>query len=461
MALDFWYDGQLRRYWTQFVRIFEGFQYQSGIGEDGNVIYRTFPVRLASKDRQIGHILRNNSENTILSVPRVSCEMIDIEQPDERRQAPNHVSTVNVFERDVDLATGKYTEGLGKSFTVERYMPVPYNMTMQVSLWTSNEMQKNQFMEQVLTLFNPSIDLQTSTNPIDWTSLTVVHLTGVQWTNRTMPIGTDDEIEISTLTFHVPIWLTPPAKVKRQNIIHQIITNINTMNETHRDAADRGEQVHFSENDMHSRLIVTPGDLKTEVTFVGEGNDRYASVKLLNQHGGEEVDGKVLSWRELLNRHGPYRAGVSQFRLMTNNDLDNHDMDIIGTFDLHPTEPNILIWTIDFETLQPNTLRPINAIIDLQGKAPGRGLPDVETGQRYLLLEDLFPTSEWDMLEAHTHDIIEFDGNRWIKVFDASSSINKEFVLNLRSNKQLKWNGEQWLMAVEGIYNPGFWRIFL
>lgn len=461
MALDFWYDGQLRRYWMQFIRIFEGIQYQAGIGPNGQVSYRTFPVKLAGKDRQIGHILRNNSENTILSTPQITCEMIDIEQSDERRQLPNHVSNVNIFERAIDPATGKYTNELGKTYSVERFMPVPYDMTMQVSVWTSNEMQKNQFMEQVLTLFNPSIDLQTSDNPLDWTSLTVVNLVGVQWSNRSMPIGTDSDIEIATLTFQVPVWLSPPSKVKRQNIIHQIITNIGLMNDTHREAAERGEGIHFSENDLHTRVIVTPGDLKVDVAFVGDGPDRHVEVTLLNQHGSNEINGQKLDWRKVLNSYGQYRPGVSQFRLKTVNDLDNHDSDIIGTFDFHPTKPNSLIWTIDVETLQPNTMAPIEGIIDMQGRVPGRGLPPAESGQRYMLIEDLHPVADWDMLEAHVNDIIEYDGTKWFKAFDASAVTTPHFVLNLRSNKQLRWTGEQWLMAVEGTYNPGFWRVFL
>jgi hypothetical protein len=102
MALDHWYDAQLRRYWLQFCRIFENITYQEGVGADGSSAFRVFPIKLATKDKQIGHILRNNSENTILSCPRLSAEMTDLQMDDDRRQNPNHVSTVNVVERAVD-----------------------------------------------------------------------------------------------------------------------------------------------------------------------------------------------------------------------------------------------------------------------------------------------------------------------------------------------------------------------
>lgn len=451
MALDYWYDNQLRRYWLQFARIFEGFQYQTGIGADGVTTFRTFPVKLASKDRQIGHILRNNSENIALSTPRVTVEMTDIAQSAERRQNPNHVSTVNVVERGIDPASGGYTGDRGNTYTVERYMAIPYDIEMKVDIWSSNEAQKHQFMEQVLVLFNPAIDLQTGTNPVDWTSLTIVELTGIQWSSRSFPLS-DSDIEISTLTFKMPIWLSPPAKIKRQNIIHQIITNISTMPTT--GPEEQIEGIHFSESDLHTRVIVTPDNHQVEV----KGN----TITLLTKHGVEDPE---LSWRQLLNQYGKFRPGVSQLRLKTTPDLDDHSADIIGTYDLHPTDSNKLLWTIDAETLPINTLKSINAMIDMQGRAPGRGLPDPEKGQRYLLAEDLVlsedGTNDWSNLEASIDDIIEYDGTKWVIAFDASATTTPHWVLKTSTGDQLRWTGEMWVMAVDGVYNAGFWRVFM
>jgi hypothetical protein len=462
MALDFWYDGQLRRYWLQFGRIFEGFQYESGVGANGTKTLRTFPVSLGTKNRQVGHILRNNSENTVLSTPRITFEMIDVQLSPDRRQTPNHVSTVNIFERAIDPATNRYTGELGKTYTVERYMAVPYDMTMRVNIWTSNEQQKHQFMEQVMVLFNPSIDLQTGDNPIDWTSLTIVELDTIQWTNRELPIGTDDDIEISTLTFKMPIWMSPPAKIKRQNIIHQIITNIGEMNKTYVDEQAGG--YNFSSKDMHTRVIVTPGNhqARAEVLLDADGRP-YCEVTLLSEEGLDtDPQGAKWDWRSLLNRYGQYRKGVSQFRLKTTNDMDDHDSDIIGIFDFHPTESNKLLWTPDQETLPMNTLQTINGMISPNaGHAPGRGLPEAAEGQRYLLADDLHAVAEWDNLVAHENDIVEYKDGSWKLVFDASMVTDPKVVLNGRSGKQLRWTGEMWVDAISADYNPGYWRVFL
>lgn len=466
MALDYWYDGQLRRYWMQFCRIFEGFQYETGVDANGVRTRRYFPVKLASKNRQIGHILRNGSENTVLSTPQISCEMTSIRQSAERRQNPNHVRTVNVWERAVDESTNRYTSELGNTYSVETYMGVPYDITMRVNIWTSNEMQKHQFMEQVLMLFNPSIDLQTGNTPVDWSSLTIVELLGdeIQWTNREMPIGTDDDIEVSTLSFKMPIWINPPAKVKKQNIIHQIIMNIGMMDQADQYQSEQAGGYNFSSKDDHSRVIVTPGNhqARVEVERDAQGALQF-SATLLTAHGNEKDDqGKVVEWKPLLERYGAFRPGVSQFRLKTTPDMDDHDSDIVGIFGF-TSSPNKIWWTPDAETLPINTLQTINGMVDPNaGHAPGRGaVPEAEEGQRYLLADDLHPVEEWTNLEASMNDIVEFKNGKWIVSFDASVSTDKFVVLNSRSGKQLRWTGEMWVDAVSADYMPGYWRVFL
>jgi hypothetical protein len=469
MALDYWYDGQLRRYWLQFCRIFEGFQYESGIGASGVKTLRTFPVSLAGKDRQVSHILRNNSENTILSTPRVTCEMIDIQMAPERRQTPNHVSTVNVFERAIDPSTNRYTGELGKTYTVERIMAIPYDVTMRTNIWTSTQDQKHQFMEQVMVLFNPSLDIQTGDNPIDWTSLTYVEMDTITWSNREMPIGTDDDIEIATITFKMPIWLSPPAKIKRQNIIHQIITNIGEMNENY--VGEQAGGYNFSSSDSHTRLIVTPKNHQSRAeVLIGSNNLPYCEITLLSGHGNLHDDqGKIFDWRALLNTYGQYRKGVTQFRLKTTEDMDDHESDIKGIFDFHPTETNKLVWTPDPVSLPRNTMQSIQGIITLSptgaepiGRWPGDGvLAPAELGQRYMLVDDLPSDPRWTDLEASINDIIEYDGTKWFIAFDASITTTHEVVLNTRSNKQLRWTGETWVDAISGDYLPGYWRVFL
>ena len=66
--MDFFYDGQIRRYLTQFMRIFIGFKYKAGDGEE-----RLVPVMYGDLTRQVASIIKDNSENKMPTVPRIAC----------------------------------------------------------------------------------------------------------------------------------------------------------------------------------------------------------------------------------------------------------------------------------------------------------------------------------------------------------------------------------------------------
>ena len=108
-------------------------------------------------------------------------------------------------------------------------MPVPYLLTINVDIWTSNTDQKLQLIEQIGVLFNPTINLYTNDNPLDWSRLTHLEMTNISWTSRSVPVGVDDPIDVATLTFQMPIFINPPARVERMNIINNIIGRIHTV----------------------------------------------------------------------------------------------------------------------------------------------------------------------------------------------------------------------------------------
>ena len=58
--MDFFYDGQIRRYVTQFMRIFIGFKYQAGDKSE-----QTVPVMYGDLSRQVAALIRENSENKL------------------------------------------------------------------------------------------------------------------------------------------------------------------------------------------------------------------------------------------------------------------------------------------------------------------------------------------------------------------------------------------------------------
>lgn len=457
MALDYFYDQQLRRYLLQFVRIFSGFQYAVGNDSAGRPMFRTVPATLASMDRQVNSIMQNNSENVLLSAPQISCSIVTLRKAADRIQDPNFVRTTNVFEREFNPATRQYVENnLGKTYTVESYMPVPYDLVVHMDLWTSNEFQKHQLIEQILVLFNPSIDLQTGTNPIDWSSLTIVELEDITWSSRSYPAGTTDQIDVTTLAFKIPIWLNAPAKVKRQNIIHQIVIDIGELQTKNE---DNGEGMYWSQSDLIARLIVTPGDHYINVI----GNEITLLSRTVESNGED-----TLSWVNLLQKYGKFRNNISQIRLkMSGNNIEDSTRDIVGTIELNPNDPSKMFWTLDMQSLPANTLFPLTRIIDPSAIYPGKGLDPAAVGQRYLLLHNISQgaawggTAMWHNVLPDEQDVIEYTSTGWIIVFDASNHPREEYVLNSMSGKQLHWNGNSWHMSIEGEYSPGYWRLYL
>ena len=55
-------------------------------------------------------------------------------------------------------------------------MPSPYKITFSADIWSTNTEQKLQIWEQLVVFFNPSFEIQTTDNYIDWTSLSTITL---------------------------------------------------------------------------------------------------------------------------------------------------------------------------------------------------------------------------------------------------------------------------------------------
>ena len=219
--MQHFYDGQIRRYVTQLVRLFSNFSYKDG---DDKIVQ--VPVMYGDITRQVGHILRDNSENKIPSAPRMSVYITGLEQDRSRTSDSSFTSKVHIRERAYDDSGKEYLNTQGKNYTVERMMPSPYTLNVNVDIWSTNTDQKLQIMEQLLMLFNPSLEIQTTDNYVDWSSLTSVELTGTSFSSRSIPIGTESEIDIAQLSFTTPIYINMPAKVKKLGIIRELDESI-------------------------------------------------------------------------------------------------------------------------------------------------------------------------------------------------------------------------------------------
>lgn len=448
---QYFYDKQVRRYIQQFIRLFSGFNVQMGKNDTGLPVYHEVPVRYGDINRMAAHITRENSENIVNTVPFISCYVTDLNLFPERRTYQQHVEKVQVSEKKYNEETGEYINEVGNKYTIERYAPVPYKLVMNCDIWTSNTDQKLQLLEQILVLFNPTLDIRTTDNPFDWSALAYVEMTNSIWSSRSVTSNIDDIIDVSTLTFEMPILINPPAKVKQQKIIHTLINQLYSLDDA--DLDNFREDLPF-DNSSLQYTVVTFEDMKL----------RYENGKayLLNAQGTDkDEEGNTLTWEKHLRPFGELRDGISQIRLRKSNDPGNTDNDIIGRLS-ESSNPNALDVLIDEDSLPSNTLNPISGIVNPQKNYPGDGvMPAAGMGDRYLITQDIPLSGNWGNSNAKANDIVEFNGVDWVITFDSSETTTQQYLLNLNTNDQYEWNGSEWFNSYEGVYTPGYWRLYL
>jgi hypothetical protein len=459
----FFYDDQIRRFLLQFTRIFSNFQVEYGRNEEGtNHALIRVPVRYGDASRQAQTIIQQNSASAMPSTPMMTFYISNLDYDRPRMQEPFHVSKINVRQRTYDEATDSYETTQGNAFTIERLMPVPYKLTLKLDIWTSNTNQKMQLLEQMLVLFNPSLEIQSTDNFIDWTSLSVVELESVQWSGRSIPQGTENPIDIATLTFTLPIWLSSPAKVKKLGVVERIIMSVFDSEGYASDAV--------MDNDLllGTRQAITPWAYQTllinnklqalrPAQVIDESNDSLAPPTAPPSN---------LLWSAVIGAYGVLRPGISQIKLSQPDGTD-----VVGTITYDPTDDRFLLFTVDEDTVPQNTLAPVDAVINPLRSGPGDGIAPAVTGQRYLLTEDTGSdqgsAAAWSGLDqqpltAHANDIVEYEQGRWWVVFDSTNSpANTQYVTNLTTGIQYRWTGQAWVKSYQGLYPGGEWTLVL
>ena len=459
------YEGQVRKFLTQFIRILSNFSVETGRGKDNSVQLRAVPVVYGDPTRQVANIIRQNSENALQYTPKIACYVRELNYDRERMQNPYHIEKQHLRERGID-SDGNYTNELGAGYTVEKVMPSPFRLEVTADIWSSNTDQKLQIMEQILYLFNPDFEIQKSDNYIDWTSLSYVELTGTNFSSRTIPVGADTEIDIATLTFSMPIWISPPVKVKKLGVVQKIIMSI------YED--DGGIAKGLISGGLTSRSFITPnnfgllvtgnqlrllGSTGTSVTSGGDGFQTGANEP--NNFDPFETFGPAVNWKVLLDQYGKVTNGTSQIRL-----TQPDGSEIIGTIATTTLDDTILLYSIDTDTIPTNSLTGVLKIINPATFNPGTPA----NGDRYLIINDVgdstasFRSATWGTLIANVGDIIEYNSSqsKWLKVFDASNpDSTQHYVTNLNTGIQYRFNGTEWVKSYEGVYTQGNWSIVL
>jgi hypothetical protein len=371
--------------------------------------------------RQVASIIKDNSENKMPTVPRIACYITGLEMDTSRLSDPTFISKIHIRERRFTDAGGtrEYTGAQGGSYTVERLMPTPFKLTMKADLWTSNTDQKLQLLEQILVLFNPSLELQTTDNYIDWTSLSAMYLTSTIFSSRTIPQGAESDIDICSMEFEMPVFISPPAKVKKLGIVQSIVANV---------LNDQGAVLNLEDLIYNS----TPGIALSGRPFgrygvllfksnTGNPDDNQYDLTLINPMeavtslglGEKEIkNGGPIDWNMILNAQGGYVPG-SEVSFKKANGLE-----IVGTFVINPIDPSILIVSLDEDTYPGND--------DVPSAVPGVTASGT--------IDAVIDPYKYNPLEVYgSHAAIPI-GLRFLMLDDVNNSVNRGGYINLPSN---------------------------
>ena len=484
---DFFYDGQIKRYLTQFMRLMSNYSYKDAKGKLTQI-----PVRYGDMNRQVAQIMNKNSENIVQSAPFIACYIKNLEFARDRLSDPTFVSKVNIRERAFDEDGQEYLNTQGANYTVERLMPTPFNLQFSADIWTTNIDQKLQILEQLLVLFRPAIEIQTNSNYIDWTSLSLVELTGMTFSSRSIPQGMEQDIDIANLSFTTPIWLTTPAKVKKLGVITKIITSV------FEDPPGTIAGGAYSAEGMDYFTGRTP--IIVDVTTVGNFGllvlDNTAKIiptegsviqhdldpATVNDQPGLVQLAADTNWRSLLDLYpGKFTAGLSQLRLAK---PDGNE--IVGHISLDPNDDALMHINFDTETIPMDTLLTdlsnlnprgtIDAIINPETFNPRPYAPNGDLGwpaidTRFLILEDInshstvgaeaWKNQDGSNFTAQANDIVQWDGAQWNIIFNSATTATLTYITNSRTGVQYAWDGVNWMKSFEGTYDAGAWRLVL
>ena len=384
------YDGQLRRYITQVVRLVSNFVVKYG---DGTLV--RVPVMYGDQDRQAASIVNQNSENAVASAPRIAVYVSDLDLARDRLGDSTYVGKMHIRERAINEETGTYEYTQGNQYTVERLMPTPFDLSLKIDIWSTSTDQKLQILEQMLTLFNPSLEIQTTDNYIDWTSLSVVELGDVVFSSRSVPVGTQSAIDIATLTLKTPVWLSPPVKVKKLGIVTSIIQSIYS-------TIDPGPTDYIDGLGVDPNVgNRTPSNFLTEQKITIGSFDVVVESNIIRMRSNEIDPGTWLSWDTAFRQFpGTLTAGLSKIFLTQPDGTE-----VVGTISIHPTDNTLLVAAWDTDTFPSNTIIDgpsrleaqwgyFDAIVDptsFNPKRPNKERTDqpIEAGTRYLIVDSI------------------------------------------------------------------------
>lgn len=218
---DYYYGEQIKIYISQFAQVFAEMYVRGGsnpLNKSNN--YIRIPIIYGSPDKVVAAIKNENTQNKLVRVPLFSIKLESISIMLDRKSGTNTEYRKTVLPLGGDIKTDLKV--------LQRTKALPYNLTFSVAAYTSNSDQMFQIIEQILILFDPFLQFQTSDSYGDWTKIQDAELTSVNLDDNRSPEN-DGRILMTTFTFDVRAYMAPPANIKK-NAITSIRLRIDALN---------------------------------------------------------------------------------------------------------------------------------------------------------------------------------------------------------------------------------------
>lgn len=445
MKRQYFYDKQFRRYITQLIRLFSGFQVQYLTTRNGETVemFRSIPCVWGDMSRMGASWLSQNSENVHTAAPIMALNITSISPLAEYRHAPLVEQDTHFMKKRKNPKGKGYINEPDTMYKVSQHMPVPYEMAFNLDIIVTSTEQKLEILEQILGLYNPGFQMKANNSPFDIGKYFEITLDAIQWTSRSVPQGSAVELDIATLSFVVrPVYINVPSKIRRNTIIKRVVTNVNI--EDHDLLSASLDQVIDPNNPyiVHTEsVVVTPTDYSFQIHK--EDGEYYGKV-LDNAETFHE-------WRKVFESYGTSNENDTWIRIRRTEDSDDENYDVYMMYE-YTDDPYSIKLVLDENSFKVPDIEPIDKIINPNKKRPeiyGNGY-----GTRYLLTKDI-ETDDWG-IKAPAMSVIESTVDGWFVTFDPEDE-EEHYVVNNNTNDQYFFDGWQWTHYIVGTYNPQFW----
>lgn len=218
---EFFYEEQLKRYALQFNAIFSGMVVQTGKTDKRDQAFLDVPIVYASMDRVAAAAATGHTQNKHIRLPMMSSNITGFDIATDRMKGTGSI------DRQVFVPLGGVLPDDAR--VVRRRMAVPYDLTFDLHIYASNKDQQFQILEQIMPLFDPVLQIQTSESHLDTAKIVTVQLMSIN-NEENFPPGTESRQILTSIQFKVDAYITIPATVKN-DVVRQVFARVSAISD--------------------------------------------------------------------------------------------------------------------------------------------------------------------------------------------------------------------------------------